>query len=718
MYNRPLLTLILILSIQTFGVAQTDTYTVTPAPFSSDEYDEYSPVYYKNGIVFCTNRNSGSLSDYSSSHGKASFNIYYIDTTRKVSWSKAELFSKNLKTRFNDGPVTFSRSGDTVYFSRNLRVEGSLKELSGFRNSLGVFSASYDDKEKEWDKIQEFRFNSEWYNITTPFLTMDGLRLYFASDRPDGYGGSDIYYSQWKNGYWNDPVNLGPLINTSGNESYPFINEAGEFFFSSDGHMGLGGKDIFVTKQQSSGWYPPVGLEAPINSEFDDFGIVTDPLMTEGYFSSGRGKTIDIYQFKSNRFQFWFSELQKDNQYCFSISDTGSIKTDTIILQYVWDFGDETDLHGTSVRHCFPGPGTYGINLDIIDRRTGKLFFRKLSYDIEIVDIDQPYINSADVSLSGETIELDGLRSNCRGYSIMEYFWDFGDGTYGYGEKVSHVYSTSGEFDVRMGLTLKSIASGDIVRRVVTKKLRVLQGEQDRASYLSGRAVEKKDLTDIRQFENVIVNGHYSAEADFRKEAVFMVELLSSPEKLANSSSFFRNLPAKYSVKEIFDSETGLYSYIADQQMNLMDTYPAYREIIASGLKDCKVKIVVLKDPAEKELLYIRKNYSLFTDTYFDVSNRLTTSAYIMLDQVVALMNRYPAIKMEIGLHTDNQGVAANFQWLSQFRAQVIVSYLISRGISNDRLKARGYGNAKPISSNINESGRRVNRRVDFTILN
>jgi outer membrane protein OmpA-like peptidoglycan-associated protein len=695
---------------------QTQPFTITKAPFSSDRFDEFSPVFYKNGIVFCTNRNPNMFLNYSSSQNKGQFKIYYIDTTGKASWRKAGLLSKNLTTRLNDGPVTFNRTFDTIYYSRNFMVEGKLQDLSGMRNKLGIFFAEFaGDK---WDKIQEFRFNTEWYNMTTPYLSPDGLKLFFASDRPDGYGGSDIYYSLRKNGIWQDPVNLGPQINTKGNESYPFMNNEGELFFSSDGHDGLGGKDIFVTKQRSQGWYPPVRLDAPVNSKYDDFGIVTDQLMDEGYFSSGRGRTIDIYHFKSNLFHFWFSEPQKENQYCFSISDTGSVYVDTLSLQHEWDFGDGSKIHGSNVRYCFPGPGIYTINLDILDRRTGNLFFRKLTYDIEIFEINQPFINSSDVAVTEAIIEFDGLKSFCPGYTITGYFWDFGDGSNGIGERVSHKYTESGEFNVRLGQTLKSQTSGDIIKKVVSKKIRVLKGEQERVSYLAGVPLVKKNLTDVRKIENIRVKEHYSAETDFIKESVFQVVILSSPNRISLTGTSFRNVPAKYSVKEIFDPKAGLYSYIVDQQMSLMAAYPAYSDLIASGYKNTIVRSFVLKDPAEKELYTIRKNFGLLTDLYFDATNNLTTNAYIMLDQVVNLINKNPDIKLEISVHSDNQGVPAYNLSLSQIRAQVIVNYLINRGINSKRLTAKGYGGTRPVASNTYPTDRRLNRRVDFTIVN
>src|SRR5450759_1872926 len=155
------LAFLLTLFLQQFVLGQTETYTINKASFSSNKYDEFSPVYYKNGIVFCTNRNH-SLSNHSTSQNKGLFKINFIDTTRKANWRRARLLSKYLKTKFNDGPVTFNAKCDTVYYSRNQKVEGKLRDLSSTRNKLGIFNAVLDGK--KWIKIRELRFNNEWYN--------------------------------------------------------------------------------------------------------------------------------------------------------------------------------------------------------------------------------------------------------------------------------------------------------------------------------------------------------------------------------------------------------------------------------------------------------------------------------------------------------------------------------------------------------------------------
>jgi outer membrane protein OmpA-like peptidoglycan-associated protein len=696
-------------------LGQSETYTVKKASFSSDKYDEFSPVFYKNGIVFSSNRNL-SMSSHSTSQNKGLFKIYYIDTTGKADWENAKLLSKNLTTILNDGPVTFNKLRDTIYFSRNQNVSGRLNDISGPRNKLGIFSAVLI--EGQWTKIRDLRINNEWYNVTTPCLSPDGKKLYFASDKPGGYGGSDLYYSQWNGSRWEDPVNLGPVINTKGNESYPFINPAGELFFSSDGHPGLGGKDIFFSMFSDTTWVEPVHLDPPINSKYDDFGIVTDTLMNEGYFSSNRDKSFDIYHFRTNSPQILYNRIQKRNQYCFILSDSGALVIDTLHLKYVWDFGDGKKVSGATVKHCFPGKGEYAVKLDIVDKTTGAVFFSKLSDIIELEDFKQPFINSPDIVVTGDVVNFDGLRSNLPGFKILSYSWDFGDGNRSSGEDVKHSFKKNGEYLVNMELILKSNLNGNVHKTGVSKKLMVLNDIHERTPYPAKQDIAKTTLLNINEFENALIKTKYSAEAEFRKDAVFNVELVSSRTKIGKDSRIFSNVPKKYTITEKFIPADSTYSYIVDQQISLMATYPAYSELFALGFKDVRIKLYVLKEPDEKELYNLIKINGAFADSYFDNSDRLTSNAYIMLDQIAKLMNKYPRIRLEVAVHSDNTGSAEASLELSQLRSQLLVGYLINRGINSKRLIATGFGASKPIAPNFLEKDRKLNRRIDFVIIN
>ncbi|HCC70280.1 MAG TPA: hypothetical protein DEQ09_03895, partial [Bacteroidales bacterium] len=481
MYKRTGISLLIYILVQSFILGQAETYTIKKTSFSSDRYNEFCPVYYKEGLVFISNRNASSFFNYSNTGNNGVFNMFYTRKTTEGEWLSPELLSKNLMTRYNDGPVSFSQGNDTIYYSRNLHVEGKLRNNANLRNKLGIFYATGDD---DWENTREMRINNEWYNTTTPYLSPDGKRLYFASDDPEGYGGMDLYYIDWKGNYWSgDPVNLGPAINTKGNEAYPFINESGELLFASDGHGGLGGKDIFFSRMSGNEWLKPVHIDAPINSVDNDFGIVTDPLMNEGYFSSDRDGTVDIYHFNTMVPQIFYSNIQKENQYCFIFSDSGSVVIDRNKLEYRWNFKNGDTFIGSEVEYCFPGPGDFSIKLDIIDIATGRIFCNKLRSNISLRDIEQPYINCPYASIKGESVECDGLRSYLPGYEILEFKWNFGDGTWADGPAVTHTYTKSGSYEINLTLGVKSISSDDIMRTGVSKNIEIFDDSRSKLEF-------------------------------------------------------------------------------------------------------------------------------------------------------------------------------------------------------------------------------------------
>jgi outer membrane protein OmpA-like peptidoglycan-associated protein len=703
--------------LSTKVVGQNETYSVKKAPFSTDKYDEFSPVCYRNSIIFCSNRPITKVMNLSTEQNKGMIKINAFDSLGQGYAPTVKLFSKSLNTKLNDGPVSFNSRGDTIYFSKNLNSDGKLSELSSVRNKLGIFYAVFDGQ--EWTKIRELRFNSEWYNITTPWISPDGKRLYFASDKPGGYGGSDIYYCSWKIDYWDEPVNLGPIINTKGNESYPFVNGAGEFFFSSDGHPGLGGKDIFFSRLLSdSTWIEPVCLDAPINSTHDDFGIFTDTLMNEGYFSSNRDKSIDIFQFTTNYSQIFYNTIQKDNNYCFTFRDNKAIVLDSLNLRYKWSFGDGKPVAGSMVSHCFPGPGKYVVSLDIVERETGKLFFTKLIENIQIRDFEQPYIESPGFAVKGEKISFDALKSYLPGFRILSYSWDFGDKSRDKGEKVTHSYKESGEYPVNLEVALKSDSTGMIKKTGISRKIVILNTTQEVTALKTSMNSENIVYPDVNKSDNTIVKTKYMAESESQKDAVFSIELISSKTKLGVNNEIFRNVPDVYTIRERFDPLSGEYSYTVEQYLNLMSALPGYRRMGSLGFKDSKVKMFLLTDPSERELYNLIRINGAFADSYFDFADRLTSNALIMLDQMVKYMNKFPSVRIELAVHSDNMGSPESNKALSQKRSQILVDYLINRGINSKRLVAKGYGGSKPIASNILEKDRKLNRRIDFTIIN
>jgi outer membrane protein OmpA-like peptidoglycan-associated protein len=464
-------------------------------------------------------------------------------------------------------------------------------------------------------------------------------------------------------------------------------------------------------------WLKPIALDPPINSEHEDIGIITDPLMQGGYFSSDRDKTFDIYKFETVFPQLFHVNYQKEDNFCFAFSDTGSIEYDPLLVEPVWDFGDGDKVVGIKANHCFNGSEDYFLHLDLVDKSTRYIFFSKLTYLLKVKKIEQPYINAPEIVVKGEELELDGLKSNLPGFTMVDFKWDLGEGSRSSGPEIEHVYKDTGKYDITLFLTLEDNKTGQAGKASVSRSIKVVNNQLEKQYYQAQREREERKFEDVRKSRNTVLQNHFSAEKAFNSESVFCLELVTSERKLSLNDPVFRNVPDKYKIKERIDTYSDVFSYTIECQLKLMNLYPAFREIRGLGFREAQAKLFNLNDPAEKELFNILKRYETSADLYFDRYNRLTTDAYIMLDQVVNFMIKYPQINIEVGVHTDNTGNASNNLRLTQTRANNISEYLQTRGIEEDRIIPRGYGEVKPIATNAYELDRRMNRRVEFAIL-
>ncbi len=469
-----ILFLSIFLKTETFG--QPAIYMVKPATFSSRLYDEFSPVFYKGGIVFCSDQNGNSLVSYKDDQNRL-FKIFYVTRRGTGGWSNSKLLAKELTTGFNDGPVTFNEEGNIIYYSRNNSVENSLRNISDTTNKLGIYTAELIDG--IWTDIRPFTHNNPLYSFCTPALTPDGKRLYFSSDMPGGMGRMDLYYCDRRNNDWDKPVNLGPVINTPENESFPFAARNGKLYFASEGHNGFGGKDIFFTQEINGEWITPVHLDSAINSVADDFGIVTDSTSENGFFSTNRRNTDDIYSFSSAPVLFTNCDSIKENNYCFTFYDEKQRLIDTIPVIYHWDFGEGIILTGKEVKHCFPGPGKYSVKLTITDELTQDTLAKQVDYKVELKNIEQACINSYDVGLVDKSVSFEGIKNDLTGFSKADYLWDTGNGFAQGGPLMNAIFKKEGEYTIKLGLLGKEDSLEVIPRICVMKKIRIYNTFQE-----------------------------------------------------------------------------------------------------------------------------------------------------------------------------------------------------------------------------------------------
>lgn len=270
-------------------------YEVKLAKDINSKLSDFSPANYEKGLVFVSERNVDHLENSAYSlTGRPFLAIYQAEQSGEDTFFKPKLFPSNINNDYHNGPIAFNGNFSEGFLTR-VDVFAKGKE---FVNKPQLYFLKRE-KEKWMDPLP-YEHNNQEYALAHPTLSSDGQMLFFVSDMPGGNGGKDLYLSKRQGEVWSKPENLGPLVNTEGDEMFPYYSKDGTLYFSSDGHMGYGGMDIFSAKFIADRWGTVKNLKEPVNSSKDDFGVMftNDSI---GFLSSNRpgGKgSDDIYRFK------------------------------------------------------------------------------------------------------------------------------------------------------------------------------------------------------------------------------------------------------------------------------------------------------------------------------------------------------------------------------------------------------------------------------------
>jgi outer membrane protein OmpA-like peptidoglycan-associated protein/LysM repeat protein len=314
------------------------------------QWSDFSPVIYKDGIVFTSDRISDAKTDLTYKWTDNDYLDLYVSKPKyyKDYWTDMtapKTLSNSYEQMFHDGPAVFSKDGSKVIISRTDRknVKSSKEKIK--THVVKLFYANVETGNEP--KFTPFFLNSDDYSVAHPALTTDAKSMIFSSDKPGGSGESDLYMCKWENETWTDAVNLGEKINSIGNEVFPCLVNDTILLFASDGHAGFGGLDIFISYKKGDEWSEPKNLMKPINSAYDDFGILMFNDLKTGFFSSNRpeGKGLDdIYAFRN----FGIAVPQKEKAY-----ENEKARLDTfnmaIISGYVKDKSNQQPIDQATV---------------------------------------------------------------------------------------------------------------------------------------------------------------------------------------------------------------------------------------------------------------------------------------------------------------------------------------------------------------------------------
>ncbi len=634
--KKILFSLILIISFYGYSQNTPGEYTINILKVNSKNSD-FGPSFYTNEKLIFSSARGGALKK-KWDNGQPFLDLYEGIIEKDGQISDVKNLSTRVNSKYHESNVAFAPDYKTVYFTRNnikSEEEAKVVEVLDERPHRGrrgektkllkqqkeTYLALYRADvtfDGEWKNIAPLPFNSKNYSVGHPTVSRDGKKLFFASDMPGAYGMTDIFVVDIKDdGTFSRPKNLGKRINTLGKEMFPFIDDNNILYFASDSRKGgFGGLDIYAIKIYENSYSEVIHLGNPINTEKDDFALVVDNNINQGYFSSNRKGGIgddDIYHFVAN-----------------------------------------PPLH----------IGCTQMLSGIVTDEKNK-------------------------SLSGALITVYDKRGK-----------EFG----------TYTTKSNGKYKLEVPC--------DATVKIVASKL----------SYTDD---EKQIVTE----NNPI--GKQNVNLQLNKIVICMQSVVLNVENSRTAK------PVSYAVIDVFDKNgKKILTEKASKKGKVKFDLPCSKEFRIAGTKDkyddaemmltsndgglSQKAVLKMKLTPDLTEITILKNKVVvnINPIYFPLNSAaITPTAAIELDKVVAIMRKYPKLKIEGGSHTDSRGGADFNLKLSYKRATSTVNYIIGQGINPKRITARGYGETQPVNKCVDgvrctEKEYQLNRRTEFVILN
>lgn len=444
-----------------------ELYKLNLLPINTPDKNEFSVIPFEDKLLFCSDRSDFSSIKFETVKGaKSLINIFLITSDSSKNLQNAETFSSIYA---HDGPISFYEYGTKAVLTRTQNDKTKFKSL--YKDTkLGIFF--FEKIEGKWIETKPFTFNDASYSCGQATINEQGTVMVFSSDMPGSLGGTDLFYTTYnsEDSTWTLPVNLGPVINSTKNEMFPFLHPSGILYYSSAGKRGKGGLDVFHTV----GGYPYTRIVHEvddINSEKDDFGFWASADFSKGYISSNRAGSDDIYSVKLSYPEFTDCVDYVDVNYCYEFFEEASIGIDTIPMVYEWDFGDGNSKKGLSAYHCYREPGNYTVQLNVFDTVINTLFMNEALYQLEIPDYNQPLMDMPDSANPMMPFFVSAGQARFRDFQIGAYYWDFGDGMQMKGERFPVTLEKPGVYEVILGVTSVPDAYGHTTTKCFKKKI-------------------------------------------------------------------------------------------------------------------------------------------------------------------------------------------------------------------------------------------------------
>lgn len=655
-------------------------YQVRNLPTVNSSNDDFSPYYavMDSMLIFASDRqNSASVKRQHTWTGSP-FNELYSSKVSNPSnvlgsevFEEANRFSKDINSRYHDAAVTFSPDGNEIYYTRNNLV--GKRKLGKDGEGVTRLKIYFSQKEGSgsWSAPSILPFDSDEYSVAHPTLSNDGSKLYFSSDMPGGFGGMDLYVSEFEDGKWGPPTNLGNKINTEGHEIFPVLQ--GEYlYFASDGHAGLGGLDLYKARwdEEALRLGDPENLGAPMNSNDDDHGLVLNQEGTFGYFSSNRYGGVggdDIYSF---------------------------VKIAAPVEVFVFDVTTGKALRNVTVSHsCVPGSA-------MTDQEGIARFEVKLNSCCDYMAALEGYESA---SKEGCTAGLTNVpvRVEIPLKPLVQIVLR------------GVVYDVDSDRPVEGALvTVRSDEDPELTQTMLTDSLGRYQVNLRRGFVFNAKAEKPNYLSfQVDSISTVGILVDTIIEAD-----------LGLQSTIADGRNR-RELEGDQEFKEgAFDRPQGDEKAQGrrDRDQQVGQGKSREEDQLVEGnppsVKSPGFPVVPVERPAGEPIAFL-------LHIYYDFDrSEIRDEALPELEKLLKMLQDNPNLIIELASHTDARGSHRYNKRLSQRRAESVVDWLMEEGIGLDRLVPRGYGETMPVNDCVNsvpcdEKKHQLNRRTEFRIL-
>lgn len=666
---------------------------------------EYSAIAYGDGIVFTSTRGVPKATKLKDSWTQSNFaDLFYMELSEDsqasdpVKYVNPKPLTSRVNKKYHDGVATFNNANSQMIFSRNNRKGKNKNGIIGlklyFAKNPKAFWADVSEDPIQLDLKkpikQESTFwidegelealNSNDFSSCHPSLANDDRRLYFSCNRPGGYGGMDIYVSENVNGEWMPPVNLGPTINSSGNELFPYIADDERLYYASDGHQGLGGLDIFIGQKtevtDENTWTIRENAGTPFNSTKDDFGFFIFKESDKGFLTSNRpgGKGgDDIYLWKMGDGEVLELEDEFNRRVCvFDESTNERIEGALVNVKAT----DGSALNGDATLTLKPlknSKNEYVLGIsgneegeggDYVTDKRGIFRFRpNPGKEYQFIVEKQGYMLQKSKATTGKIMEN---REYCIPIAKMDCL----------------------------------ILKGTVQSKTYNKSI---------------PGAQVKLLDKCR-------GGFMEAISDADGHFEFCIECDCDYQLVAEKQFFYNGTTDISTAKE-----------------NLLacDTLTELRTVIELEAGDLNANNQNNNDPSQMSLEDLRKYFLGNGNSNFEVGQafdlrgiyydydkyNIRSDASNELDYLIAVMNMYPSMEIVLNSYTDSRGSNKYNLWLSKKRANSAMRYLMENGIDAHRIQnTKGFGESQLVNGctddiDCTEEEHQLNRRTEIRIV-